>query len=204
MDYGRLKTELKEISEIASKVPEPFREKTFTVLLERLVADLNPASGKPSREKESPDPPAEPKTGGSPGPTNQLKLPAPIRVWMTRTGVTPSELAAVVTVEDDEVHFIREPSAKGIAQGQIEWALLLALKEGLTGNNLTVDPEAVRSIIQEKGFYSSANFTKYFRTPKNARLFRGTLVAQGEARSLTTEGQNALGALVKALASSSA
>lgn len=203
MDYSRLKIELKEIAEIAAKVPEPFREKTYTVLLEHLVAELAPLSRK--------SPPDQPPGQGldqvqplAAETAAKIKLPSSVRVWMTKTGVTAEEIASVITVEDDEVHFIREPSAKGIAQGQIEWSLLLALKQGLTGNTLSVDPEAVRSISQEKGYYSSANFSKYFRTPKNAQLFKGVLEPQGEPRSLTSEGQIALGKLIKALAGSPA
>jgi len=205
VDYSKVKTELKEIVEIASKVPEQFREKTFTVLLDHLIAGLDRTPLK-AAQQDAPKVPidlGQPPSAGA-EPSSKIKIPASVRVWMTKTGVTADELGSVLMVEESEVHFIREPSAKKNAQGQIEWSLLLALKQGLENNNLSVDPEAVRSICQEKGYYDSANFTKYFRTPKNARLFRGVLEPQGEARSLTSEGQVALGKLVKMLAVSSA
>ena len=45
---------------------------------------------------------------------------------MNKTGVTKDELESVVMFEDGEAHFIRGPTPKNVAAGQMEWALLLA------------------------------------------------------------------------------
>ena len=109
----------------------------------------------------------------------------------------------MVTQEDNEVHFLKEPGGTSIAQGQIAWALLLALKSALETNNFVVDPEDVRSICQDKGFYDKANFSAHFKKQNNAKLFKGQLEAQGEARALTTDGQTALASVIRTLAAAS-
>lgn len=117
--------------------------------------------------------------------------------------MTAADLAQILIYEDNEVHFVQEPTTQKIARGQIEWALLLALKNGITTNNLSVDPESVRSICQEKGFYDKTNFSNYFKSPKNAALFQGPMEPQGQAQKLSPEGQKALGKLINELATTS-
>ncbi|GAF85556.1 unnamed protein product, partial [marine sediment metagenome] len=42
-------------------------------------------------------------------------------------------------VGDKDVLFIREPSPGKVVDGQIQWALLLALKNSILNNELSVD-----------------------------------------------------------------
>ena len=65
---------------------------------------------------------------------------------------------------------------------------------------MPTDPEDVRSICQEKGFYDRANFAANFKRPNNVALFKEPLEPQGSAQALSNEGQEALGRLVKSLA----
>lgn len=83
----------------------------------------------------------------------------------------------------------------------MEWALLLALKSAILKDSLSTDPEDVRSVCQDKGYYDKANFAGVFKAPRNAKLFRKALVKQGPPEPLSSEGQDALGELVKRLAS---
>lgn len=193
-DYDELKKEVKELAEIAKSVPPALQEKCFEILLTRLL-DKNGVRSAP-REGAHSEAHVQPEVGGG----GELKLPSQVRVFMQRTGITQEQLKAVVTREDDEIHFLKEPHNISIAKGQIAWALLLALKNGLENNAFAVDPEDVRSICQDKGFYDKANFAAHFKKAANAKLFKGQLDPQGEARALTNEGQNALSALVKDLA----
>ena len=193
MDYAKLKQEIKAIADIANDVPEPFREKCFQLLLENLLGSQPGGESKPGfnkLEEEKTLPPAIP-------------ISAQVRVLMSKTGVTKDDLGRILFVEDGEAHFTREPSHGKVARGQIEWALLLALQNGILNNSLTVDPEDVRSICQVKGFYDAGNFTTNFKTPKNAKLFRNPLESQGEPQPLTAEGQTTLGKLIKSLAEAS-
>jgi uncharacterized protein with HEPN domain len=193
--YRELKAEISAIAEIANGIPEAFRDRCFAVLLQHLLD---------SESKEAP--PRKEKQGEVKEKVGELSIPTPsqVKVFMQKTGTTTADLARVTMYEEGEVHFVQEPKTGKIARGQIEWALLIALRNAITSNSFSVDPEDVRSICQEKGFYDAANFIKNFKTPKNAALFQGQLEAQGESQKLTTDGQKELGKLIKELASASA
>jgi len=193
-DYDELKNEVKELVEIAKSVPPALQEKCFEILLNRLL-DKSRLRSAPREEAHS-----EERVQPEVGVGGELKLLSQVRVFMQRTGITQDQLKAVVTREDEEIHFLKEPHNISIAKGQIAWALLLALKNGLESNVFVVDPEDVRSICQDKGFYDKSNFAAHFKKAANAKLFKGQLDPQGEARPLTNEGQTALSALVKDLA----
>jgi hypothetical protein len=63
-----------------------------------------------------------------------------------------------------------------------------------------VDPEDVRSICKEKGFYDRTNFTKNFKANPYVSYYKNLMEAQGKAQALTQEGQVALAELIKELA----
>ena len=86
-----------------------------------------------------------------------------------------------------------------IARGQIEWALLLALKNGIEKNSISVDPEDVRSVCIAKGFYDKKNFATNFKKEGNAKYFSGPMVPQGASQQLSTDGQTELGKLLETL-----
>jgi hypothetical protein len=197
MDYTKLKTEIKEISEIASSVPEQFRDRCFEVLLSHLLAggQVRAANVTPA------DPPPNPEANTSRQQGGVIPTPSQIRILMSKTGVTAEDIGKILFIEDGAVHFVREPSHTTVAKGQIEWSLLLALKNGLINNSLVADPEEVRSVCQDKGFYDKGNFAKNFKN--NQKYFKDLMKAQGDAQALTTDGQEALGSLIKSLASTS-
>ncbi len=198
MDYGQLKDSIKEISEIAASVPEQFRDKCFELLLANLLrqnGDGTTGGGKSGKEehKSPDDSEKKPKGDGVP-------ITTQLRVLMKKTDVTKDEIDKILLYDNGEVHFIKEPHTKGITTGQMEWALLLALKNAIEKNSLTTDPEEVRSVCQDKGYYDKGNFSGVFKQDRNAKLFRKALAAQGPAEPLSSEGQDALGALIKRLA----
>lgn len=197
MNYETLKTEVSEIAAIAESVPEAFRQRCFELLLERLLDEAAPRQSPPPA---SPPPSVVAASNNGTSTAEALPTPAQVRVFMQRTGVTVEQLAAVVTVADGEVHFLREPAPDKVAKGQTQWALLLALKNAISLNAFTVDPEAVRSVCQEKGFYDKGNFAKNFKYEGTAKLFKKPLEPQGEAQGLSTDGFDALAELVKSLA----
>jgi len=194
MDYERLKQEVVTIGEIAEQVPEAFRERCFELLLGKL---LDSTPGSTPQEVAPPESNDVLRGESEPG---TIPTPSSVRVFMQRTGVTSDDLARVLMFDEDEAHFIREPEGLKVAKGQMEWALILALKNGIENNRLTADPEAVRSICQEKGYYDKGNFAANFKKPANAKLFRKALVPQGTSELLTNEGQDELGKIVKRLA----
>jgi hypothetical protein len=204
MEYEDLKREVAEIASIAASVPEQFQEKCFEVLLNRLLGSTEEtgtatgASGQATRTEEA----SGAGNGTGDGLREQIPMQSQVRLFVAKTEVTVDQLARVLMMDGGQVHFIREPSPSTLAAGQIEWALLLALKSAIENNRLETDPEAVRSIVQEKGFYDKANFSSHFKKAKNAALFKGPLEPQGVPQGLTPEGIDALGRLVKDLAGS--
>jgi hypothetical protein len=195
MDYKQLKEEIKEIVEIAASVPDAFREKCFELLLSNLL------SVKETKAHAAPPPvtTSPPTTTTGQG----LVLHANIKAFMRRRGVTKDQIETVVMVEDGNVHFLKEPAHGQAAKGQADWALLLTLKNGILNNDLKVDPEEVRSMVQEKGFYDPANYAANFKKPKYAALFRAVLEPQGESQPLSSSGETALAELIKSLSSGS-
>jgi hypothetical protein len=182
-------------------VPEPFRQRCFELLLERLLSDLSPVPKPNAQGAAAPSVSTVDGHKDTPVGKDAIPTPAQVRVFMQKTGVTMEQLAAVVTVADGEVHFLREPAPDKVAKGQSQWALLLALKNGLSSNSFAVDAEAVRSVCQEKGFYDKGNFAKNFKNEATAKLFKKPLEPQGDSQGLSTEGTDALGDLIKSLAS---
>lgn len=201
MNYEQLKEEISQISAIAASVPEPFRQRCFEMLLEHLLPPVKHAALAPdvSASNAAAASPPEPLTPSK----DALPTPAQVRVFMQKTGVTVEQLASVITVADGEVHFLKEPTPDKISKGQVQWALLLALKSAVSSNTFVVDPEDVRSIVQEKGFYDRANFAKYFKYEATAKLFKKPLEPQGTSQGLSSDGLDALGNLIKQLAAAS-
>jgi len=198
MNFAELKNEIKEITEIALSVPEPFRDRCFETLLTELLRGNRSNSTATEVAQSTLEPAvAEPKAKSNNG---AFPLTATLRVFMKRTGVTQAQLEEVVMVEDGDVHFVKEPNHTTLSQGQFEWSLLLALKNGITKNSLSADPEDVRSICQEKAFYDKKNFAANFKNPRFVAAFKTVLEPQGEAQPLTSDGQDALGSLIKKLA----
>lgn len=199
MDYAKIKDEIKEIASISESVPEQFREKCFEILLAHLIAPTY--QKKKPAEVEAPD---EDKVLESDKPNLQgetsMPLPAVVKAFMKRSGITADDLEKVAYFEDEEFHFLSEPSTKTISRGQIDWALLLAIRNAITGKGFEVDPEDLRSLCQEKGYYDPTNFWKAFKSAKNKAFFNGDLEAQGDARKLTAAGQDELANVLRNLA----
>ena len=187
MDYENLKNELKEIAAVVDSVPEAFRARCFELLLEHLLSGDARRRVAEHKQEQARDTEMRP-----------TPLPTQVRVFLKRTDLSEDDLRKVAEVIDGQAHILKEPTPDGVAAGQIQWALLLALKNALEGRDLAVDPEAVRSTCIEKGFYDKPNFARNFKTKQV--LFKGALESQGEAQALSPTGEKELAALVRELA----
>lgn len=194
MDYAELKKEIRDIANIASSVPEDFRVKCFEILLNKFLAGREGTGGPGEEEQKDITKTAKGKV------EERIPLTTQLRVFMKKTSVTQEELSRILVYAEGDVHFTREPSDVPVSNGQIQWALLLALKNGILNDSFCVDPEDVRSICQEKGFYDRPNFASIFKYKKNAKLFKKALEPQGDAQQLSNEGLAELAKLTKALA----
>jgi len=189
LKYSDLKENLKEIVELVQTVPEKLQQTCFEILLQSLLAQSKAADIPPTPKPEKP---AE-----FPGArSTTVPLNTELRVFMRKRDVTEEQLNTVVFFEAGQVHFVKEPSVDKIATAQIEWSLLLALKNAILGKSFTVDPEDVRSICQAKGVYDIANFAAVFKQKANARLFKGEMKSQGEPSELSDDGLAQLAKLV--------
>jgi len=192
--YDRLKDELPRILELVEQVPEPLKQRCFEVLLSHLLRSIEAASPAAPSGQVQLTALAGPAVGSPPA------IPGRVRAFMRRYRLDESQLQRVVMVENGEIHFILEPHEVPNALGQIQWALLLALRSALTGGAFDVDPEGVRSICIEKGYYDGPNFAAIFKRAANAKLFRGEMAPQGKASGLSDEGERRLAELIQTLA----
>jgi hypothetical protein len=204
MEYEKLKGELKEIAAIAQLVPDPFKEKCFEMLLGHLLAGVAPPRHKPPAaeiDHKHDDKQSELKRANvGAGDGSAVPLPASVKAFMRRTGTTKEQIEAVVMIADGEFHFVKEPSHQNVTKGQNEWALLIALRNGILNNTLAADPEDVRSMVQEKGFYDKTNFSKNFKRDKYAAFYKDAMERQGPAVPLSAEGEKELADLLRSLA----
>jgi hypothetical protein len=196
--YEDLKTELQQIVELVETVPDRYKDRCFEMLLTSLLSEQQ--SDQIGKEDKSP-PRDETHdvtkdTGSKPPPT-----PAKVRAFMGRNNVSDDELRKLVLIEGGELHFIHEPEVSQNAVGQIQWALLLALKAALLGGEIEVDAEAVRSVCIEKGLYDKGNFATNFKKAKTAALFNSPPEPQGKAVRLSGPGEKRLAELIKNLVS---
>jgi hypothetical protein len=202
MDYKQLKAGVKEIADIAASAPEQFRDKCFELLLSSLLREGDNGATKEEKPDKGKQPDAaQDEAKKTKAPQGGIPITTQLRVLMKKTEVTTEEIETILLYDNGEVHFIKEPHPTGVTTGQMEWALLLALKNAILNNSLSTDPEEVRSVCQEKGFYDKNNFSAVFKAERNAKLFRKAPVKQGPAEPLSSDGQDALGELIKRLAS---
>lgn len=192
MDYTKLKKEIKEISGIANSVPERLQEKCFEILLNNLL-------GAPGIPPDAKVPPYEDGKTDVQVPTADLPITTQLRVFMAKTNINKEDINQIIMVADGNVHFLSEPGHGKITKGQKAWALLLALENCILNNSLSVDPEKLRSICQNKGFYDQANFATNLKAKNFASLFKGKMKGQGEAQELSNHGQDELAKLIKQL-----
>jgi uncharacterized protein with HEPN domain len=195
--YEKLKEEIPKINSIVEFVPEPFKGKCFELLLDHFLRSLEQPPLTPSPSPTPPEPPAA--TTPSPPATARMVIPARVRAFLKRNNLDEDAIEKLILIEGEEVHFIKEPRDVPNAVAQIQWALLLGLRSALLGGAFDVDPEAVRSICIEKGFYDKANFAAIFKRKPNANLFKDEMVAQGPARGLSDKGEEELASLIRSL-----
>lgn len=201
MSLTALKEQIQEVSKIAASMPEEFRQKCFELLMTHV---LN-SSGAPLPPLPHLLGSAIPFTAVPPAPLSPIgysgapPMTALLTAFVKKIGLTQEQFGRVLGYVHGNVVFYREPEAgKNNAQSQIDWALLLALKNAITQGHFIVDGEEVRLVCQEKGIFERRNFYPNFR--KHADYFRSPPEHGGKPQPLSSKGIAALGQLVKRLA----
>lgn len=198
MQLETLKEQIKEISAIAANVPEEFRQKCFELLMTHL---LTGQSGTPVQLPPGiwgSNPPVQVQQIAQLGYSGPPPMTSMLSAFMKKIGLSQDQFARVVGYAHGKVIFYREPDSEKASLAQIEWALLLALKNAINKGAFSVDGEEVRLVCQEKGVFDRRNFYTVFR--RYGDYFRSPPEPAGRAQMLSAKGLNALGALLKSLA----
>lgn len=200
MKLDSIREQVQEVSRIAASVPEEFRQKCFELLMTHVLS----TSGAPLPPLPHVLGAAIPFTAMPPAPLSPLgysgapPMTALLTAFVKKIGLTQEQFGRVVGYVHGNVVFYREPEIGKPAQSQIEWALLLALRNAISQGHFIVDGEGVRLVCQEKGIYDRRNFYPNFR--KHADFFRTPPEAGGKPQPLSSKGIASLGQLVRRLA----
>jgi hypothetical protein len=194
MNFQLLQEQIENIVKIADSVPEVYRLKCFEILLNSFLVDQQNISVIPNHKSVKEEHISQVKEQPS------IPIKTQLRIFMSRTNIEIDLISSILLVADGTVHFIREPANVNIRKGQNQWALLLALRNMILYDTIEVDPEDVRSICKEKGFYDQPNFSKNFHSNPFASYFKSSLEPQGKPQTLTQDGMTALAELIKELA----
>ncbi len=200
MNFDQIDESIDRIVAIVAKIPETFKERTFDSLLTMVLAEARGSwtAGKTVEEKSDTssrnDLDSETNTNGG----DSVKAKGRYNQFLADKGITESAVRKIVELEGNEVIFYRSPDAAVFATAQINWALLLALASGLKSGNLTVSSDAVRKKVQDEKIYDQTNFAKIFKGQK--AYFVGTMEKGDPARRLSSDGEDALAALIKSMA----
>jgi hypothetical protein len=196
MQIQPLRESIQEISEIASSVPEEFREKCFELLMNNLLQGGNSSTTLSSSPPMLTGMPIQlPASMGYSGAPPMTPL---LAAFIKKIRLTNEQFAQIVGYLHGQVSFFREPAATKSAKAQIEWTLLLALKNVILKGGFLVDAEEVRLTCEEKGIFDRRNFYANFR--RQAEYFRAPPEPGGKAQPLSAKGITALGNLVRHLA----
>ncbi len=202
MQIENLKEKIREISDIAATVPEEFRQKCFELLMLHLLGVQNPPPLPPPPLASAPTPTpwgsGPPFTVPRPAYSGAPPMTTLLSAFVKKIGLTQDQFSRVVGYMHGNVVFFCEPATEKSAQAQIEWALLLALKNAITKGSFLVDAEEVRLICQEKGVFDRRNFFPVFK--RHSDYFRSEVEQGGRPQLLTSKGLAALGVLLKSLA----
>ena len=144
MQLDSLKEEIREITKIAETVPPEFRQKCFELLLLHLLGGGQPVAA----ASIAPLPIAI--SGAQLGYTGAPPFTALLTAFLKKHGLTSEQFLRVVGYVGGKLVFLREPAAAKTAQAQIDWTLLLALKNAIVKGGFSVDGDEVRLVCQEK------------------------------------------------------
>jgi hypothetical protein len=184
MNLEALKPLLSEIVALSESVPDKYREATYVTLLQHALESHNESTG---------------RTAAAVAESGQQDFVAngAVRSFFSRTGLTEEELRGFVIQSDGAIHFVKEPTIVPKARATVEWAILLALANGLTRGEFSVTRREIRRKADEVGCYDSKNFTSTLR--ESEKYFNGAFVDEDAKRFLAPAGEAQLAQIVRRL-----
>jgi hypothetical protein len=162
MTAEELKALIRDIITIVAEFPEPYRQKSFEILLTNLIqGKLAPATpGLPPEAK--PRPPVPMQIG--------FTIPIDVRAFLQQQDIPEELMSKLFFMEGSEVRPIYKITTATKSTAQIQIALLAALENALRGGNFEFSIEAVRQRCNEYRCYDMPNFKTHFKN--SARLFK--------------------------------
>ncbi len=201
MKFEKLKESVEQIVEVVAKVPDPFKERAFELLLDAAIREASHGRVAGNEDRDNRSDRGEKHDVHIENVDGLPEIKPRFAQFMKRTGLSAEDVAKVVEFDGDTPHFVRVPRTDKKATAQADWVLLLALAEGLTTGVLSVKYDDIRAKCDAEGMLDTANFAKHLRTGKIKSLLLGTPESGGEAKRLTVHGEDELAKLVKSLGS---
>ena len=208
MDFEQLKTQVKEIGEIAESVPEAYREKCFEILLNSLLDEAKPGAKKlkstdePAPEVDVEDSVSSEREGGGQEDITLSSLHVKTKKFLESSGLKISHVNNLFYREGDEILPLYEDlGSTQLAETQIRIALLQAFRNALETGEFQFNGEVVREETKTRKAYDAGNFTANFNN--NAALFDGFSKYDSKSATikLSVQGKKRLADLVSTLAS---
>ncbi|MEM2997575.1 MAG: hypothetical protein QW542_01345 [Thermoproteota archaeon] len=156
-----IKALIKNIISILEGVPEPYRQKSFEILLTIfLQRELALVTSKPPEEK----------MGEIAVPTGKFVIPIDVKAFLQQQNVPEECLAKLFYMTGTEIRPIYNITTTKKTTAQIQLALLSALENALKGGKFEFSIEEVRQKCTEHKCYDASQFKGYFK--KRSKLFK--------------------------------
>ena len=193
MDYSEVKKELKELVRLCDELPENYRAKCFEVLLKKA---LDERRGTPTKGED----PAS--SGGGAGVLKPLKYQVEVEAYLLDFDLGLDSIRNVLAVADGgaQAQVRRNPPSGTKANQQIDWSLLLALRNLVQEGKLVFRPAEVRQTCIDKGCFDQSNWSAIYS--RNKDLLVGDPSSDIEIR-LSPTGRERLANLIRSFNSPS-
>lgn len=192
-----IRAEVIEVINFVNELPEEFRLITYESLLKEIIsrnslsADVTIAKSIAANNQDL----GEQGAGAVDFP---VKLTPTLRGFLGRTKFNLAKLQKIAMIEDGQMVYFRTPAIKPKSRATLEWALLIAFKNGVSGGEFAVSKQLIRETCKLYNCYDDSNFSAIVRDVSS--VFSGSLDDTNAKRVLTPDGERSLVDLVDRLA----
>ena len=177
---------LKEITELAESVPEPFRVKCFELLLSHhLSAQEGKDEFKGGSKKET-------KTDAPP---QKFILPIDVKAFLNQYSLGEASVKKLFFIEGNNIRPIYELKVHKKAAAQIQHALLMSLESALISGEFKFSSAGLRQRCKDLKCFDSANFMATLKN--NSSYFKD--LDDEESICLSTDGKAELADVIEKL-----
>jgi hypothetical protein len=185
VDFDLLEERLVRAVSLVDKLPDKYRDRVLDALV-TIILSQNDAS--PRRHNDP-----EPTSQAIPREEGTARLSGAARAFLTKHAIDSVAFANLAQQNGSDWDIYIDPDAKSKAEGQVQMALLAALRTLLNTGNFTFDAEQLKDGVKQQGFWDPGNYWKYF----GKKLFSKIPTSQDPRGLLNGDGQSALAELIK-------